>query len=336
MMLARAAALFPGYDGPMEAAAFNTLVILGPTASGKTGLGVALAAELDAEIVSADSRQVYRGLDIGAGKDLDEYVVEGRAIPYHLIDIVDLDAEYSVYRYQRDFYAVFEDLTSRAVLPIVVGGTGLYLDAVLKNYRMVEAPESPDLRREFESYSDNDLAARLRSLKPDLHNTTDLTDRARMIRAIEIALYSQAHPPPPAPEIRPLVLGTRWERADLRTRIRQRLKNRLNGGLIEEVEHLLAHGVGTDKLHFLGLEYRYVSEYLGGAIKNRNDLAQKLESAIYRFAKRQDTWFRRMERNGIKIHWIDRSDLDTAKAVCDEHWQARQAWHARQARQQAE
>jgi tRNA dimethylallyltransferase len=307
----------------MESAAFNTLVILGPTASGKTGLGVALAAELGGEIVSADSRQVYRGLDIGAGKDLHEYVVEGRAVPYHLIDVVDLDTEYSVYHYQRDFYAVFEELTSRAVLPIVVGGTGLYLEAVLKGYRMVEVPESADLRRQLESCSDDDLATRLRSLKSELHNTTDLTDRTRMIRAIEIALHSRDHPPTPAPDVRPLILGTRWQREELRARIRRRLKERLSGGLIEEVEQLLARGVGAEKLHFLGLEYRYVSDYLGGAIENRNDLTQKLGSAICRFARRQETWFRRMERNDIEIHWIDRGDPDTAKAICLEKWHSR-------------
>jgi tRNA dimethylallyltransferase len=307
----------------MESAAFNTLVILGPTASGKTGLGVALAAELGGEIVSADSRQVYRGLNIGAGKDLHEYVVEGRAVPYHLIDIVDLDAEYSVYHYQRDFYAVFEDLTSRAVVPIVVGGTGLYLDAVLKGYRMVEVPKRTGLRHQLESYSDDDLAARLRSLKPDLHNTTDLTDRTRMIRAIEITLHSRDHPPPPTPDVRPLVLGTSWQREELRARIRRRLKDRLSAGLIEEVKQLLARGVGAEKLHFLGLEYRYVSDYLGGAIKNRNDLTQKLGSAICKFAKRQETWFRRMERNGIEIHWIDRGDLDTAKAIYRAKWNSR-------------
>lgn len=304
----------------MDSAGFNTLVILGPTASGKTGLGVAMAVELGGEIVSADSRQVYRGLDIGAGKDLHEYVVSGRAVPYHLIDIVDLDTEYSVYHYQRDFYAVFEDLESRAVVPIVVGGTGLYLEAVLKGYRMVEVPENAGLRGQLESCSDDDLAAQLRSLKPELHNTTDLTDRRRMVRAIEIALHSPDHPPPPAPRVRALVLGTRWEREELRARIRRRLEERLGGGLIEEVEQLLARGVGAEKLHFLGLEYRYVSDYLGGTIKNRNDLTQKLGSAICKFALRQETWFRRMERNGTEIHWVDRGDLDTAKAVYRERW----------------
>jgi tRNA dimethylallyltransferase len=302
----------------MKSAAFNTLVVLGPTASGKTHLGVLLAAEFGGEILSVDSRQVYRGLDIGAGKDLTEYSVGGRAVPYHLIDIVDLDTEYNTYMYQRDFYAVFERLASRATLPVAVGGTGLYLDAVLQQFRMVETPENDDLRRELESCSDDELALTLRSLKPKLHNTTDLTERARMIRAIEIALYARDNPPPPAPDIRPLVLGTRWERSELRARIQQRLKDRLAQGLIEEVEGLIGRGVSRKRLHSLGLEYRYVSDYLGGAIKSRNDLTQKLASAIAQYAKRQETWFRRMERNGCEIHWIARGDPDAAMALCRE------------------
>jgi tRNA dimethylallyltransferase len=299
----------------MKSAAFNTLVVLGPTASGKTRLGVALAAELGGEILSVDSRQVYRGLNIGAGKDLDEYNVDGRSITYHLIDIIDLDTEYNTYMYQRDFYAVFERLMSRASLPVAVGGTGLYLDAVLQQFRMVETPENGDLRHELESCSDDQLALTLRSLKPKLHNTTDLSDRARMIRAIEIALYARDNPPPRAPDIRPLVLGTRWERSELRTRIRQRLKDRLDQGLIEEVEHLLARGVDRNRLRSLGLEYRHVSDYLGGVIKSKNDLTQKLASAICQYAKRQDTWFRRMERNGTEIHWIDRGDPHAAMGI---------------------
>jgi tRNA dimethylallyltransferase len=306
----------------MKSAAFNTLVILGPTASGKTHLGVVLAAELGGEIFSVDSRQVYRGLDIGSGKDLAEYSVDGRAVPYHLIDIVDLDTEYNTYMYQRDFYAVFERLASRATLPVAVGGTGLYLDAVLQRFRMVETPENSDLRRELGSYSDEELVLALRSLKPKLHNTTDLTERARMIRAIEIALYARDNPPPRAPDIRPLVLGTRWERSELRARIRERLKDRLAHGLIEEVEHLLGRGVERKRLHSLGLEYRYVSDYLGGTIKSRNDLTQKLASAIAQFSKRQETWFRRMERNGAEIHWIDRGDPDAAMATYQDKWHA--------------
>jgi tRNA dimethylallyltransferase len=225
--------------------------------------------------------------------------------------------------YQRDFYAVFERLRSRGVLPVAVGGTGLYLDAVLQKFRMVETPENDELRRELDGCSDAELARRLRSLRPKLHNTTDLIERARMIRAIEIALYARDHPPPPAPDIRPLVLGTLWERSELRTRIFQRLKDRLAGGLIEEVEGLLGRGVDPRRLHTLGLEYRYVSDYLSGAIKSGNDLQQKLATAIFQYSKRQATWFRRMERNGTAIHWIDRGDPDAARAVVRERWHAR-------------
>ncbi len=299
----------------MESAAFNLLVILGPTASGKTGLGVTLAAELGGEILSVDSRQVYRGLDIGSGKDLDSYSIEGRAIPYHLIDIVDLDTEYNSFMYQRDFYAVIEELRARATLPVAVGGTGLYLDTALRRFRMVETPQNESLRHELEGESDAELARRLRSLKPTLHNTTDLTERARMIRAIEIELYQSDNPPLPAPDLRPLLLGARWERSELRERIRRRLKERFDEGLIEEVEQLLDRGVSQERLHRLGLEYRYVADFLGGTIKSRNDLSQKLASAICQYAKRQATWFRRMERNGSQIHWIDRADPELAMAV---------------------
>jgi tRNA dimethylallyltransferase len=172
------------------------------------------------------------------------------------------------------------------------------------------------------SYSDDELALELRSLRPKLHNTTDLIERARMIRAIEIALYARDHPPPRAPDIQALVLGTRWERSELRARICQRLEERLAGGLIEEVKHLLDRGVGSQRLHSLGLEYRYVSDYLSGTIKSRNDLTQKLSTAIAQYSKRQETWFRRMERNGTEIHWIDRGDPDAAMAVCQDRWDA--------------
>ncbi len=295
--------------------ALNTLVVLGPTASGKTRLGVALARALGGEIVSADSRQVYRGLVIGAGKDLDEYVQGGPPVPYHLIDCVGLDHEYSVFEYQRDFYAVFESLRARATLPVVVGGTGLYLDAVLRGYRMVEAPECPELRTALASLSLEQLAVRLSELRGALHNTTDLTDRARLVRAIEIAEYSRTHPPEPAPEVNALLLGTRWPRPVLHRRIADRLRDRLNGGLIEEVQGLLDQGVPLATLHFLGLEYRYVAAFLTGEIRSRNDLFQKLAAAIGQFAKRQETWFRRMERQGQRIVWIDAADTDRALAV---------------------
>lgn len=290
----------------------NMLVVLGPTASGKTTLGVRLAQAFGGEIISADSRQVYRGLDIGAGKDLSEYVVNGQAIPYHLIDVVDLSHEFSVFEYQQRCFAAFEEISGRGALPVMVGGTGLYIEAVLKGYRMVEAPENPRLRRELAELSDEALAERLTALKPELHNTTDLTDRTRLVRAIEIAEYSKHHPPAPAPGIRPFILGTRWERKTLRARIAQRLRQRFDAGMLAEVEGLLKQGVSLEKLHFLGLEYRYIAEFIEGRIASYDEMFQQLRTAICQFAKRQETWFRRMERNGIPIHWVDNADYDTA------------------------
>ncbi len=291
---------------------YNTVVVLGPTASGKTRLGVQLARSLGGEVISADSRQVYRGLNIGSGKDLDEYTVDGVSIAYHLIDIVDLDAEFSVFDYQRACYSAWEQVRARGAVPIIVGGTGLYLEAVLKGYRMVEVPESLGLRSELAQLDEEQLARRLVASRPGQHNTTDLRDRDRLMRAIEIAEYVPAQPPPPAPDIRPVVLGARWPREVLHRRIEQRLRERLEAGMIEEVEGLLAKGVPAERLRLLGLEYRYVVDYLDGTIHNRNDLRQKLGNAIRAFAKRQETWFRRMERQGTRIHWVDRADAARA------------------------
>ena len=273
----------------------DMIVVLGPTASGKTGLGVALATAHGGEVISADSRQVYRGLDIGAGKDLEEYRVEGVEVPYHLIDVVDLDDEFSVFEYQRRFYEVLGDLRDRGMLPVVVGGTGLYLEAVLSGYRMVDVPEDRELREELSGESNESLAERLRELRPGQHNTTDLLERGRIVRAIA-----------------PLILGIRWERSALHERIGRRLRARLDGGLVEEVEGLLARGVAPERLRKLGLEYRFVQDYLEGVIKNRNDLFQKLNPAIRNFAKRQETWFRRMERNGARIRWVAGEAIEEA------------------------
>jgi len=279
---------------------FDTIVLLGPTASGKTRLGVALARELNGEIISADSRQVYRGMDIGTGKDLAEY----GDVPYHLIDILEPGEDFNVFLFQKLCFAAMDEIRARNRLPVIVGGTGLYLDAVLRKYRMVEVPDNPDLRRELADFSPEELAARLLAVNPRLHNTTDLLDRDRLLRAIEIAEYEQSHEPEPLPEIRPIVFGVRWERSVLRQRITTRLKERLAAGLIEEVAELHRQGVPYETLEFYGLEYRFVARHLKGEL-NRNDLFQKLNSAIHDFAKRQDTWFRRMERQGTEIHWLD-------------------------------
>ncbi|PLX84295.1 MAG: tRNA (adenosine(37)-N6)-dimethylallyltransferase MiaA [Desulfuromonas sp.] len=280
----------------------NLIVVLGPTASGKTRLGVDLARRLDGEIVSADSRQVFRGMDIGTGKDLDEY----GEIPHHLIDIVDPGDAFSVFQFQRLAYSALENIRERGRLPVLVGGTGLYLDAVLKGYRLVEVPENPALRRQLAEHSLDELQRRLLSARPRQHNTTDLEDRTRLVRAIEIAEgeTEAAGDLPPPPAVDPAIFGVRWERAELRRRITARLKERLGQGMIEEVERLHAAGVPWETLEFYGLEYRFIARHLQGEL-NRNDMAQKLGSAIHQFAKRQETWFRRMERQGVLIHWLD-------------------------------
>ena len=280
--------------------AFDLLVVLGPTASGKTRLGVGLAQALGGEVISADSRQVYRGMDLGTGKDLAEY----GEIPCHLIDIVDPGDEFSVFEFQRRFFAVSAALRKRGRLPVLVGGTGMYLQAVLQGYRLVETPPDHVLRRELADLSMPALAERLKRSASRLHNTTDLLERDRLERAIEIAEYERDHEPEALPELKPLIFGIRWEREALRERITARLKERLALGMIEEVERLHCEGVPWETLEFYGLEYRFIARHLRGEL-NRNDMFQKLNSAIHDFAKRQESWFRRMERSGIPIRWLD-------------------------------
>jgi tRNA dimethylallyltransferase len=287
----------------------DMLVILGPTASGKTRLAVSLSEELKGEIISADSRQIFRGMDIGSGKDLHEY----GQVPYHLIDILDAGEEFSVFEFQRRFLDAFADITSRRVLPILCGGSGMYLDAVLRGYRMVEVSRDEALRVELAAKSDRELTEMLCRLKPDQHNSTDLLERERTIRAIEIArgevagcLVSE-----PSPRFRASVIGIHWEREVLRQLITNRLIDRLDNGMIEEVDRLHGRGITWERLNYYGLEYRYVGGYLCGHL-SRNEMFQKLSSAIHNFAKRQMNWFRRMERHGIVINWIDgNSDLLT-------------------------
>jgi len=289
---------------------FNLIVILGPTASGKTGLAVKLAGEIGSEIISADSRQVYRGMDIGTGKELEEY----GPVPYHLIDIIDPSEEFSLFDYQQAFYKVFGDLRKRNIIPVMAGGTGLYLDAVIRGYDMLRVPENRELRKELEPLSEEELALRLKKLNPALHNTTDLKIKERIMRAIEIALYEEdeAHESPVHPQINPLVTGVLWQREVLRERITKRLKARLDEGLVEEVKNLHDSGISWERLDLFGLEYRYVAQHLKGEI-NRNDMFQKLNSAIHKFAKRQETWFRRMEKKGIHIEWIEEGDYEKLK-----------------------
>ncbi|MBV1884402.1 MAG: tRNA (adenosine(37)-N6)-dimethylallyltransferase MiaA [Pseudomonadales bacterium] len=292
----------------------NLIVVLGATASGKTKLAVQLAKRLSGEIISADSRQVYRGLDIGSGKDLGEY----DDVPYHLIDVVDPGYEFSVYDYQRRFIDVFTSLTANNVLPILAGGTGLYLDAVLKGYQFVAAPENAELRVELGNLTSEDLVDRLLELQPQQHNTTDTENRERLVRAIEVALAQKAAAVDSEayPTINPLIIGIKWERKRLRERITLRLKQRLENGLIEETQQLHDSGLSWEVLDFFGLEYRFVGQYLQDKI-NRNDLFQKLNAEIHRFAKKQDTWFRRMERKGAVIHWVEGEGVEEAEGEGD-------------------
>lgn len=283
---------------------FDIVAILGPTAAGKTRLAVSVAQHLGCEIISADSRQVYRRMDIGTGKDLGEYTLEGGRIRHHLIDIVEPGTEFNVFEYQRCFLDAYEDMQLRGKLPLLCGGSGMYLDAVLSGYRLLEAPPNENLRAELDRLSQSELVSRLHGLR-DLHNTTDTSDRARLVRAIEIAEHMQNTPDS---ELRldlvARVYGLRWDRDRLRRRIVERLNHRLECGLIEEVQGLLGEGLTSQQLEFYGLEYRFVTRYVFGEL-TRNDMVQKLTSSITQFAKKQETWFRRMERRGLAIRWLD-------------------------------
>lgn len=287
----------------------NLLVILGATASGKTRLGVQLAGRLNGEIISADSRQVYCGMDIGTGKDLHEY----QGIPYHLIDVAPAGHEFNLFQFQRLFLAAFTDICGRGGLPVLVGGSGMYLDCVLRGYRLTEVPQDPALREELAPLSMDELAFRLVRSNPRLHNSTDLTERARLIRALEIAEY-RGGAGEDWPELAPLTIGIRWERAQLRERITKRLKERMEQGMIEEVERLHAMGTSWEQLEFYGLEYRYLARYLKGEL-SRNDMFQKLNSAIHDFAKKQENWFKKMQNNGTVIQWVEGAGDPLAEAL---------------------
>lgn len=292
----------------------NLIVVLGATATGKTKISVRLAHELKGEIISADSRQVYRGLDIGTGKDLNEYVIDGRKIPYHLIDVIDPEEEFNLFTFQTGFYEIYADLIRRNVLPLVVGGTGLYLESIIQNYHLPPAPPEPELRNEMQTKSIAELQNYLLSLKPQLHNKTDTEDKDRLIRAIEIerARLRQPGKNVERPLVDAAVFGIRWERAVLRQRITARLKRRLDGGMVEEVESLQNSGLSWARLDSLGLEYRYISRYLQGGL-SYEEMFDKLNTGIHQFAKRQETWFRRMERKGININWINGDDYNFLK-----------------------
>ena len=286
------------------------LTILGPTASGKTALAAALAHRTGGEIISADSRQVYRRMDIGTGKDLQDYVVDGEQIAYHLIDIAEPGTKYNLFRYQHDFLAAYNSIVERGRQPILCGGTGLYIEAVLKGYRLSAVPENPALRKELESLSMEQLTEMLRELKQKngscMHNTTDVDTAQRAIRAIEIETFNGQHAPEAAvlPRMDALVVGVSIDREERRRKITCRLKQRLDEGMADEIRGLLAEGIPAEDLIYYGLEYKFVTEYVTGKCSYQ-EMFSRLEIAIHQFAKRQMTWFRGMERRGFDIHWID-------------------------------
>ena len=284
---------------------YDLITILGPTASGKTPLAAALADRLHTEIISGDSRQVYRRMDLGTGKDLVDYVVDGRPVPYHLIDIVEPGYKYNVFEYQRDFLKAYEEITSRGKLPILCGGTGMYIESVLKGYRLLPVPENPELRASLEGKSLEELTRILEGYKK-LHNSTDVDTAKRAIRAIEIEEYYKQQPPEyrEFPSLKSLIVGVDIDRELRREKITRRLKQRLDEGMVEEVRGLLEEGIAAENLIYYGLEYKFLTQYAIGEL-TFDEMFHQLETAIHQFAKRQMTWFRGMERRGFKIHWLD-------------------------------
>ena len=293
------------------------ITILGPTASGKTPVAARLAAEIGGEVISADSRQVYRRMDIGTGKDLGDYQVSMFNVqcsmvnvPYHLIDIREPGTKYNLFEYQQDFFDVYQQIRSRGAVPILCGGTGLYIEAVLKGYHLSPVPQNQPLRDSLGGKSLDELTQMLTDLKAktgsNMHNTTDVDSCQRAIRAIEIETYNLEHPTPrrELPPVDSLIIGIDIDRELRREKITRRLKTRLEEGMVEEVQALLDEGIPADDLIYYGLEYKFVTEYLMGQT-SYDEMFKRLEIAIHQFAKRQMTWFRGMERRGFKIHWID-------------------------------
>ena len=284
---------------------YDLLVITGPTASGKTSLAVGISKEVGGEIISADSRQVYRGMNLGTGKDYNDYLIGGIRVPCHLIDIADPGYKYNVFEYQRDFIKVYKSLRERKVFPVVCGGSGMYADSIITGYKMFEVPPDSGLRTKLEKKSLEELKAILSTYR-NPHNTTDLENKKRIIRAIEIAHFenNKEQKKLDNPKIKSLVVGVMLERESRRKRISERLVQRLNDGMVEEVKKLIDDGISTETLIYYGLEYKYITLFLTGKLSYA-EMVKDLEIAIHQFAKRQMTWFRGMEKRGIKIHWID-------------------------------
>lgn len=303
---------------------YNLIVILGPTATGKTKLSAQLAYEYKGEIISADSRQVYRRMDIGTGKDYKDYITNGITIPYHLIDIAEPTEEYNLFRFRQDFYNVFNDITARCKLPILAGGTGLYIDAILKNYDLKKADLNPEVYEQLNKEDIQALRKKLLEMSPALHNTSDLKDKDRIIRRIIILnarIDSRKQPEPNefGTEINAFVLGVKLDREIVKQRITRRLDERLKSGMIEEVQSLLNEGITFEKLAYFGLEYKFVGEYLEGK-SSYDEMFEKLNHAIHRFSKRQMTWFRKMEREGTLINWLNGPDFEGAKELLEKNF----------------
>lgn len=296
------------------------ITILGPTASGKTSLAAALAARIDAEIISADSRQVYRGMTIGTGKDLDDYRQGDRLIPYHLIDICEPGTKYNLFQYQQDFHLIYNNIVARGVRPILCGGTGLYIESVLKGYALSPVPQNQALRDELADKSLAELTEMLEELKRRnhsvMHNRTDVDTAQRAVRAIEIETYNLEHPTDnrTLPPIDSVIIGVDINREERRRKITQRLKQRLEEGMVDEIRQLLDRGIAPENLIYYGLEYKFVTEYVIGKT-SYEEMFRQLEIAIHQFAKRQMTWFRGMERRGFTIHWIDALDPMDSKVA---------------------
>lgn len=296
------------------------ITILGPTASGKTSLAAALAARIDAEIISADSRQVYRGMTIGTGKDLDDYRQGDRLIPYHLIDICEPGTKYNLFQYQQDFHLIYNNIVARGVRPILCGGTGLYIESVLKGYALSPVPQNQALRDKLADKSLAELTEMLEDLKRRnrsvMHNRTDVDTAQRAIRAIEIETYNLEHPTDnrTLPPIDSVIIGVDINREERRRKITQRLKQRLEEGMVDEIRQLLDRGIAPENLIYYGLEYKFVTEYVIGKT-SYEEMFRQLEIAIHQFAKRQMTWFRGMERRGFTIHWIDALDPMDSKVA---------------------
>ncbi len=296
---------------------YNLITILGPTAAGKTRLAALLADKFNGEIISADSRQVYKRMNLGTGKDYADYQVNGRTVPYHLIDIAEPSDEFNLFRFKEQFHSAFDEITTRGKVPFLAGGTGMYINSVVSNYKLGKTDADEETIERLNSKTAEELRDILLGIAPGQHNRTDLEIKERIIRAIIVA--QSRDNAPEFGEISSLNIGVNFPREVIKERITNRLKERLNEGMIEEVEGLINEGITFEKLSFFGLEYKFVGLYLKGEI-NRNDMFQKLNSAIHAFAKRQMTWYRKMEKEGVIIRWIEGADFEAAGKIIESNY----------------